>query len=80
MALQRLSQLPRWPSARKIRWKHVLRWVSEPVAARRVRGPGLTALFVDARVISSPVQETQAPALRGFLEWAGQGSNLRPWD
>jgi hypothetical protein len=36
--------------------------------------------FVDTLADSSPVQEMQESALRALLVWAGQGSNLRPWD
>jgi hypothetical protein len=43
-------------------------------------GEARVITFADTLAVASPDQETQKPSLRGFLIWAGQGSNLRPWD
>jgi len=50
-------------------------YVGALLGANRVFSLSLTPL---AR--SSPVAETHDAAVRAFLLWAGQGSNLRPWD
>ena len=41
---------------------------------------GASIHWLSRRVIHTPVEGPKTRALRGFLSWAVQGSNLRPWD